>query len=458
MENDRSSSDEMIDIQIEESLGRETLMAIDSANFRDEIFSIGGFIIILVISTMTGFFGPKPFEINNKTIFLSSSNDKGVVGTRAQDFSMTIKDITPYYKFVSFNLVFTRGSDRYFSEEIISYNYKITLKKNNQVVNSVFKFGDNVKVVSHANDENSIPLRLFSQRIIDFDSIIFEASVDVPTEYNSITLNFVHGYPPHTLFQIYFKIIFAIIELGFFIFFILRLSTAPLKYWHLEQKLTCPLLLLAFLYNNIFEFILFRFPTTFMLIIEILINCMFSVYLKFFILVLFDSLRYKNRKTDNCFFIPKIAFSVVMYIFSIAEEIYNELSEFAPQIKPSTSLIRYINIVIMCAYICWAGFSVIISSFQVDITERYKYIIYITSGITSIALMTIYTILFNVFGFFAQSAIRFVGFYSIQNVFVMLMTYFHWPYEVLHDQDYINGENAQQGATPGDFFVNDESN
>ncbi|EAX96197.1 hypothetical protein TVAG_000260 [Trichomonas vaginalis G3] len=452
IDNMHSSSGEMIDIQIEESLGRETLMAIDSANFRDEIYSIGGFVVILIISTLTGFFGPKPFDVNEKTIYLRSSNEKGLIGTKAQDFSMTIKEITPYFKFVSFQLIFNRENTAGVVNEQIAYNYKVVMKKNNEIVKTVVNYDDNTHLIAFAGNEETYPIILYTQKLLNFDSIHFECTIDVPPMYTSLTLRFVHGFTQYTIFQIYFKLIFALIELIFLVLFVLRLSTAQFKYWHLEQKLTCPLLLLSFLYNNIFEFFFVKHKSNSVVLLEILVNSLFSAYLKFFILVLFDSLRYKNRKTDKCFFVPKIILCSIIYLADVVSEI--GFTVFDKKII----FMAYFNIVLFCGYIVWCIFCIIVASIQVDITERYKYIIYLVSGSVSIALIFLYGVIFSFLPKFKDSALRFVGVYSIQNVFVLLMAYFHWPYEVLHDQDYVNGDNAQEGATPAEFFVNDESN
>ena len=105
----------------------------------------------------------------------------------------------------------------------------------------------------------------------------------------------------------------------------------------------------------------------------------------------------------------------------------------------------------------WFALSVIFAGFQVDITERYKYIIYCVSGITALTLLALSDFFLGFLGFFENSALKFVEQYAIANVFVMLMAYFHWPYEVLHDQNYLGGDEAAQATMPADFFVNNDS-
>ena len=447
----------MIDIQIEESLGRETLMAIDSANFREDLVSILGFILILVITTISGLLGPRPLDTKTQiNKFVSSKSLTGFQGPQSQEISMTITNISSYNRFFSFSISFNRDDSKIPLDQTFSYAYKVTMIKGNQKwTKSNYVDGAHL----HALNGSKVSSRIFifSTKIVNFDTLQFYATVDSVKGYNSINLIEENGFAQNTYFQIYFKLTFALIEIAFLVLFVNRLQMTQFKLWHLEQKLTAPLLLLVILYNNPLSWFTIAHPTHVTLVLDQIISCLFTVYFRFFILVLFDSLRYKNRKTDECFFIPKIAFSIFNFLVLVSHRIYDVLSSSSQVIHETYSIIDLFETFLLVIYLVWVGFSIAVAGCQVDITERYKYIIYCVSGLTALTLLALSDIFLGFLGLFENSALKFVEEYSIMNVFVMLMAYFHWPYEVLHDQNYLVGDEAAQAAMPADFFVNNDS-
>ena len=56
------SSDLLIDLQIEESLGRETLMSIDSSNHMDDTVTIAVYLLLLLLNIAVAYFGPNTVE------------------------------------------------------------------------------------------------------------------------------------------------------------------------------------------------------------------------------------------------------------------------------------------------------------------------------------------------------------------------------------------------------------
>ena len=451
-----TSDDDMIDIQIEESLGRETLMAIDSANFRDDIISIGGFILILVITTITGILGPRPLESKVQvTKFVSSKAQTGIIAPQSQEVSMTITNISASNRFITFSLSFNLDKNSKIPPDTkFSYAYKASLsKKGKKRVKS--NYVDGARILMKPGSTTSAVVDVFSTKIIDFDTITFYATVDSVKGFSSINLVEEHGFSQHTVFQIYFKTIFALIEIAFLFLFVARLSTVQFKLWHLEQKLTAPLLLLVIFYNNPLSLFTVSHPTHISVILDTIINCLFTVYFRFFILVLFDSLRYKNRKTDECFFAPKIAYCVIDFLIMVSHGIYDDISS-STQVHSACSVMRMIEYILFCGYLVWAAISIAVAGCQVDITERYKYIIYMVSGLLSLLLLGMSDLFLGFMGFLENSSLKFVENYAIENVFVMLMAYFHWPYEVLHDQNYIGGDDPNQATLPAEFFVNND--
>lgn len=442
-----SSSDNMIDIQIEESLGRETLMTIDSSNFHEDLFSILGFIIILVITTITGIVGPKPYDFQAQNVLIENGK---------LEFVLTHNQISVFNRYSTFYLEFEKLKKTESFDPIISkIVIKFTFLNGRDIVSSFEKVYNDQRILFNPNQVNSIPMKIYDNKLIRYDLVRLEIEITGAKDFKSAQISHHFGTVQHSYFEIYFRTTFAAIEMLFLVFFIFSLRTVSHSYWHLEQKLTAPLLFLSILNNNPLVYLSVAFPSQVGLFLEILIKCIFSTYFRFFILVLFDSLRYKNRKTDKCFFAPKILFSTVMFAVMFIYSIFTELSMFLPSITQGQSdLIGYANIALFGLYLVWATTSTLFAGCQVDITERYKYIIYIISGLSALALLAVSEVLFKVFKYFQDSALQFVEQHSVYNVFSMLMAYFHWPFEILRDQDYIDGD--LQADLPPQFFVNED--
>ena len=131
------------------------------------------------------------------------------------------------------------------------------------------------------------------------------------------------------MFQIYFRTISAIFGIIVLFYITFRLSSMSFKLWHLEQKLTIPLLGLLILFNNPLYFFMVSKPNPVFIIYDSIFTNLFNSYLKFFILCLFDSLRYKNRNTNSCFFIPKCIFIIIFFGFNIVHSINHNIQSFS---------------------------------------------------------------------------------------------------------------------------------
>jgi len=436
-----SSSDDMINIQIEESLVRETLMSIDSANFTEDIFTLLGFGVILLIMISIGIFGPPIYDDNyhefpiTKEMAITTEN-------------VLFKNIVPMNRAVSLNLYMKNSTKNLPGSYPISFNYRVTCYKNQSVIQRTQRIVTTVNATMVPKYDNSLPLLLFTDLVLNYDSIEVKIDMDHTAEYfNKGIIVFTKGSQSHSAFQVYFRILLMVLCIVYLLFFLLRLCSMPIKLWHLEQKLTVPLLFLAIFFNNPFYVVHIGNPSHVYVILDRILCAIFQNYFKFFILVLFDSLRYKNRKTDSCFFLPKIVFCVLMFIFTVIHGIYDDIVAFGETPlngDPLESKLRWTEFGFFLFYLIWASISVIMSAFQVDLTERYKFNVYASAGGVTLLLMAVIQVLFRFFKLFGDSSVNFVMTYAIQNVFAVLMSYFHWPYEVLTDQYYGDSGQPQQ--------------
>ena len=114
-----SSSDELIDIQIEDSLVRETLMSIDSANCSDDVCTIIGFALTLVFMIFLGIFGPSSTYTQQTEPY-----DIGHLESQATQIKLEIVDISSFNRAMSLALMFTRSEDQGDISGKIRYKYE----------------------------------------------------------------------------------------------------------------------------------------------------------------------------------------------------------------------------------------------------------------------------------------------------------------------------------------------
>jgi hypothetical protein len=140
-------------------------------------------------------------------------------------------------------------------------------------------------------------------------------------------------------------------------------------------------------------------------------------YFRIFILSVVDSLRFKNRNTDEWFFVPKASFGIAHFFVLVIAD--NQSAVNGRLLKSGMEIL----------YFLWMAVAVVVAKLRVDPTERYKWNVYVTAG--TVTILPGVHVLFDASGGFGTSAIGFIVDYGVTNVFALLMAYLHWPYEVL---------------------------
>ncbi|EAY20131.1 hypothetical protein TVAG_366390 [Trichomonas vaginalis G3] len=445
---EKESSDDMVNIQIEESLVRETLMAIDSANFNEDLLTLIVFGVILVFVILSGIYGP-PVNIHKKYSY-PFSKDSPITNIK-----IPFDAILPINSQNSISIAFMRNSDAIANNLSITFRYSISCTHNNTQ-----RF-----MASHPHDEYIVypingtnlttSITLFTDIILDYNKVEIDLTFDHPyTHFSSFILTYSIGTPDHAYFQIYFRFLFSIVSAIFLALMLYFLRGLEVKLWHLEQKLTVPLVALLIFYNNPFYIFHVYNPSPVFVILDRILDSIFHSYMCFFILVLFDSLRYKNRKTDRCFYIPKIIMcSIILIVYSI-HGIYDKLHLIAEHNKNynTTAITSVAEMVVYLTFLLYTILSILISASRVDVTERYKFNIYLSSGLIAVIIMGACQALSS-FKLFSESSLSFVIKFAVENIFSFLMVYFHWPYEVLMDEYNGPQDNNEPEA---DFFVNEQ--
>jgi hypothetical protein len=413
---------------------------------------LAGFFCILVLTALTGIFGPPSVTLHH--IARDLSNRSGV-----QQFNFQSASLSPLNRFVSLSLVMVRCESSAAARVPVSFSFRMDCMKSGIGIRTFSQSFYDVPATFAASAANSSGIRLLSDRVIDYD--FFELSLRFNgSPFSRVIVRTVAGVPDHTTFQIILRFVFAVFAALFLTFLGMRLRPMPVGLWHLEQKLTVPLLVLDLLFSNPFYIIHSYVPSQKLILITTIIQSLFTSYFRFFVLVLFDSLRYKNRKTDHCFFLPKIAFVLLFFVIGVVHGVSDDVASFGDsplERNHAEGIFEKAEAALYIVYLAWVVKCVAHSAAQVDVTERYKFIMYLAASGFSLLILGVVQIVFKALNLFSLSSLHFAIVFAVQNVFVLLMAYFHWPYEMLHDQSYVDRPGDVSEHTPAEFLANMES-
>ena len=452
-----NSSDELVDIQIEDSLVRETLMNIDSASNPSDHLCMGVTTALLfVFACILGFFGP-PEIYKHKT----GPYELGHLDSQATQIKLDLVDISSFNSFMSLGLAFQSGTEDDI-EGKIRYKYEAEFRDSTgKRVHTLNTKLSALNVKASPEDAPQKNVRIWSENLIDFENMSINIHLDtIPKEMEQVSAIITMGHPSHTVFQMFVRVAMAVI--GFVILVILtkRLCAMSVRYWHLEQKLTVPLLVLVVLYDNPVFFITHAYsPSKAYIVLNTLLVSIFLTYFRFFILVLFDSLRYKNRKIGKYFLLPKVLFAVLFFMVSVVRGIYHDIASFEipAQDDPNERIIMWAGFTVHSVYLLWLVIAVLFASSQVDITEKYKFQMYMRLCLFVLLLLvfvfvTDYNMAKSQGDFIAGTSIRFMVNYAIANLVVFRMAYFHYPLECLSDRRGNSGGDVGAQGIPEDDF------
>lgn len=441
-----SSDDIMIDLQIEESLSRETLMAIDSSNRKEDYWTFGFFVTVIICAFLVGLYGPPLM----RTL---TSDYSFLKGDTTAKFSLD--SVSAWNHFIDCDITYLR------SDGITSVDYEtdITVK--------IMKYKRGILIENQELDHNAVAIsfeegesesnsiHVLADRLISYDKLVMTVSCKQKIKAKGLRVTWTYGDPDEPLLQIGFRVIFSLSCLLALIFLVMRLWGTSFKIWHLEQKLTVFLLVVAFLANDPLYFIQALEVTKSGVLYDVISSSLFRVYLLFFMLTLFDSLRYKNRKIGSCFLAPKYLFMAASLVIECAHSFveHSQVYIFAEMVSNgSRTLLRVLQWFVTLLYMIWMLSSIMKAGYSIDVTERYKFTVYSIVSLFSVVVLVIFQVLDQT-NAVINTSLGFTMKFAIQNCFVLLMAVFHWPYELLTDSQY---RGTGDGEVQNDFFTNEE--
>jgi hypothetical protein len=445
-----SDDDELIRLQLEDEFVVDTLMIIDSSSLSGGLRILGGFAAALLALTLMGVLGPA-------AVIASDSPQFRVAVDRARSsisqFDWTVSNLTTFHRFVQVAFTVLRLESIDGMNTSLHYKYDIRFRERmNEVSQTRVESVLHAQIVMRPGRSKSSRIIILSDIVVTYSSFNVSLTFDNPSPaIASVMISARLGNPRHTYLQMVLRVAFAVASLVCWRIMLRALRRVPIRLWHLEQKLTLPLLVLAVLYNNPMFCINAARPTHAYFIFDTIARAVFVAYFRFFILALFDSLRFKNRKVTTWFYIPKVTFVLIMFTSSVVHGVYDDIALFGLPHAGKDSVeegLRGTELGLYIAYITWAGIAIVHAGVRVDVTESHKFNMYCAAGVTAVGTMAVVHVLFQSFSLLRRSSVRFVIGSGVENLFVLLMAYYHWP-DTLLTQKEINEANAAGTETAG---------
>lgn len=413
-------------LQIEDHMGKETLMNIDILTKTETwcYFSLISF--LFVFAFIAGLFSPP------KDNTYESSSD--FVGNSTRSI-YRISNISRWNQFISTYLSFDAFED--VKDKYITTEFRVIIafyQNGIEMIDDRFSKEYKRTLVLNQKKASTEPIQIFFANFPVYDSIKIAIYLENNKEmFYGTYFQWKVGNPRNPIFQIILRSLFAGICIFISIIYLNLLRKASYSTWHLEQKLTTFLLILCFAADDPLFILQFIDPTQIGIIISMFTSSLFFAFLRYFILVLFGSIVYRNRGLGKCFYLKRILLMILDFsldLFNLminSNEISLKFLNFA--ITSNFKQLFFIFRAIVFGLICiWIGISIFKASVSCDSTEEYKFNSYIAVSVVYLLVHLIALFGHNL-PYIRYSSVLFVLEFTCQNFFVYIMAIFHWPYE-----------------------------
>jgi hypothetical protein len=434
---------------MEETETTEPRMAIDIITSPDyyRIFILFG--VCLAVGVLGGIIGPPAVTSVSSPLYpLSRESPSAVVSV-----PFSLQNLSSLNRFVRVSFMFFKEGAFHEVNSDLQYRYEFQFHGGREDDLEIKSENVNkLHLTVPAKQRTSPRFVALSDVVIAYTSLNFTLELlEIPAGFHHLRITANYGDVSHTYLQAFLRLSFAIVAVGFAVWW---LRATWNSHWFLEQRLTFPLLVLSIFGSDPFFVLNVVAPSRAYIVFDTIARNVFDAYLRFFILALFSSLRFKNRETDGWFYVPKVAIVLGLFLSSVVHGIYDDVSLFGlPGVSKDNVEInlRWTQLVLYLVYLGWAGGSIARSFFDVDVTERFRFNAYFGAGGAALVANAGVHLLFRRVQWLRHTSLHFVIRFAVENGFVLLMTYLHRP---------CGGQVAtaieDQRREDGDFFTNND--
>lgn len=408
----------------------ESLMIIESVEHTDLANSLFTYFYIIVLSLLIGIFVRSSKEQHISDFFIIDEE---------ASFSFSLSPLNIFNQFIysDFQIKRINNAKKQLTNASFSVNIK-AFKSNHLIQNKTFS-GLVRPIFPTRKSIFSAPQRFYFDDAIEFDSIFYSISFrNLSDNYELISIRTVNGRRSIFFLNCALRLLLMIFQLIFLITTYQKLKKE--SYWHREQKLTLILIVSCLLYDiPLWMFYrYFRFFNT-------LFTSLFHSFLKIYPISIFAIIRepYMSKTANSQ--ITQIFFFIFLFIAEFSHQKISDISLLSittPSSSPAGAVISFefgINLI----YITWLIVAIVATSAKLKGTDVSKNYFFTTSIISSIIVYMVSCSFYKFRDSSKCSVDEFVIF-IVSNIFVLLVTYFHWPHNTKDEIFYhpVNNESV----------------
>lgn len=419
------SNDHLHEILIQKNINSESSMRIDFRNRTDNIVVFIFALVLLILIFVTTLFGERHFlKTNYKLNFLPNS--------RAKSKLIHINGLNCYNLFISLSVTLFRNfssKNRHLMQTLSSINQN-KIKISTSVMNHydksqsfmIYNSSSNIifpfQKLSHQKSETKI---IFYDQNVYRSSYFFQIRMkgNLSEYYSGCQITCTNGNRSLTFVLIAIRSSFFITLLIITILFASKTKNDS----YTEQKATLALIIFAFLTDFPTADIHRSEKTFFLVLICSIISSLFNVFSRFYITVIFNSVRMQKKQISRLEYLMIFSlFSVLAVINAVSTVSYEySLQHFTLINRKMTKIFVEIScdtiILILIAQ----------TALSIDETEVFRFIFYFVHSVLAIFISGTSTIIqcFDI-SIDVKTTMEMMQFASL-NIFVIVMSYAHWP-------------------------------
>jgi hypothetical protein len=385
-----------------------TRLWIDAATTREVLLTTAKFLLVFVVILRAGLTGDDPL--------MSTETEKTFPNSTHRLVTFTVSPLSSVGRFVRLEVAFLNSAD----EANVWFRYKIVSPSQIQLTKTL----QNVTVRGRPVTDRIL---LFQTRVVPYDKLEVEVDVHAQTQFRGVVLFTSHGSADQTFFQVYFRLVFSVFEMGAFVLFCKRLNVVRFFEWAFEQQLTAAVVVIAVISNNPLYYYVRGDDSFFpVVILGSGVTPLLHAVVCLSVLVVLHSVVDENAGSRLFWTRREVFFAVLLFVIEL---IVSETQVFRGPIGPMDVLVERIALalnIVFPLWVVWLGGGVISAG---DLAETGRSVLYsfaalIVTGCAAIATV-VSRLVSSLEGGLEESLSIFIGY----NVFTLMMIYFHWPYE-----------------------------
>jgi hypothetical protein len=425
----------------EETLDAEGFMWIDIATLWEDVIAWSGFAGCLLLTVCVGVLGPS--AITRRDV----SNLYGNHTFRS--FFIEVDGVSPANRFIAIEVSFILRRPRpgHLPPVSFAYRYDVSTRTNSWLRYSANYHLENLTRVIPPNKQTN-RLRILRDDDIDYQIAEFTISVrhiDLVT-YRGLTIHVAMVSRDHILYQSWFRFAYSAFEV---VALVLLLRRRRLGAFSFEQRLCVPLLICAVASNTpLYFWYIGAYPRV-LRSREALTDPLFHSLAAFAALTFLD--------------LPA-GYEPANVVFLFCDYVTESLAAWQSAV-PALWRVRLVSnlwsvrlrmsrLALHAVFLAWIQIKMGRTALRADDTERFKVAAYFVAAALFGVFVRALPAMGIAFGTFEWNETEWVVTFAGANIFVLAMTYFHWPYEFRNDLQY-NGASIGAQSLMVDELTDD---